>query len=92
MFWAVFVLGHDCGHGSFSDSGLLNDLMGNLLHAPILVPYYPWKLSHRHHHKNTGNMDKDEIFYPVRKKDAEVGVLHFTPWLKYYIKDFCSRN
>ena len=33
----------------------------------IMVPYYPWKLSHRHHHKNTGNIDKDEIFYPVRE-------------------------
>ena len=32
-----------------------------------MVPYYPWKLSHRHHHKNTGNIDKDEIFYPVRE-------------------------
>ena len=31
------------------------------------MPYYPWKLSHRHHHKNTGNIDKDEIFYPVRE-------------------------
>ena len=31
-----------------------------------MVPYYPWKLSHRQHHKNTANIDKEEIFYPVR--------------------------
>ena len=38
----------------------------------IMVPYYPWKLSHRHHHKNTGNIDKDEIFYPVRENRDEI--------------------
>ena len=27
-------------------------------------------MSHHHHHKNTGNIDKDEIFYPVRMKEA----------------------
>ena len=70
MFWAIFVLGHDCGHGSFSKYSLLNDILGTLLHTFILVPFYPWKLSHRHHHKNTGNIDKEEIFYPVREKDA----------------------
>ena len=26
-------------------------------------------MSHHHHHKNTGNIDKDEIFYPVRMKE-----------------------
>nr|UZZ64683.1 methyl-end desaturase [Platychelipus littoralis] len=69
MFWALFVLGHDCGHGSFSKSTLLNDIVGNLLHSLILVPYYPWKVSHQHHHKNTGNIDRDEIFYPVRESE-----------------------
>jgi len=72
MFWAVFVLGHDCGHGSFSNYELLNNIIGNLLHGFIMVPYYPWKLSHKHHHKNTGNIDKEEIFYPIREKNCEV--------------------
>lgn len=83
MLWAVFVLGHDCGHGSFSRHQWLNDALGNLMHCTILVPYYAWKLSHRHHHKNTGNMDKDEIFYPVREKHAEVSQI-----LKICIYDF----
>ena len=69
VFWAIFVLGHDCGHGSFSAFPLLNDVVGTFLHTIISVPFYPWKLSHKHHHKNTGNMDQDEIFYPVREKD-----------------------
>mmetsp|Transcript_6983 Transcript_6983/g.21258 ORF Transcript_6983/g.21258 Transcript_6983/m.21258 type:complete len:359 (-) Transcript_6983:101-1177(-) len=67
MFWAVFVLGHDCGHSSFSNSTLINDIFGTILHTGILVPYYSWKLSHRAHHKNTGNMDRDEVFYPVKE-------------------------
>ncbi|CAG8503236.1 16930_t:CDS:1 [Gigaspora margarita] len=70
MFWAIFVLGHDCGHGSFSRYPWLNDVVGTFLHTLILVPYTPWKLSHRHHHKNTGNIDKDEVFFPLRKSEA----------------------
>eukprot|EP00808_Paulinella_micropora_P013245 g50276.t1 len=53
-FWAIFVLGHDCGHGSFSPSKEFNDFCGVILHTMIMVPYYPWKLTHRYHHRNTG--------------------------------------
>jgi acyl-lipid omega-3 desaturase len=65
MFWALFVVGHDCGHGSFSKLKWLNSLIGHLSHSPILVPYHGWRISHRTHHANTGNIDTDESWYPV---------------------------
>jgi acyl-lipid omega-3 desaturase len=65
MFWAFFVVGHDCGHGSFSKYKWLNSLVGHLSHSPILVPYHGWRISHRTHHKNTGNIENDESWYPV---------------------------
>lgn len=70
FFFAVFVCGHDCGHNSFSNNVLLNDGVGTFMHSFLLVPYYQWKLSHRNHHKNTGNIDKDEVFYPVRTSQS----------------------
>ncbi|GJQ12589.1 hypothetical protein GpartN1_g4380.t1 [Galdieria partita] len=69
MFWAIFVLGHDCGHGSFSTYPVINNVIGHLLHSAILVPYHPWRISHRKHHKNTGNYERDEIFYPMSENE-----------------------
>ncbi|XP_076453701.1 sn-1 acyl-lipid omega-3 desaturase (ferredoxin)-like [Babylonia areolata] len=68
FFTAIFVIGHDAGHSSFSHHEWLNTVVGNVFHTFLLCPYYCWKLSHRQHHKNTGNIDKDEVFYPIRKK------------------------
>ncbi|KAG6475717.1 hypothetical protein ZIOFF_064946 [Zingiber officinale] len=65
MFWAVFVLGHDCGHGSFSDIPWLNNVVGHLLHSSILVPYHG---CHKTHHQNHGNVDKDESWHPLPEK------------------------
>ena len=78
VFMGVFCIGHDCGHSSFSTYPVINDIIGTISHAFLMVPYYPWKLSHRHHHKNTGNFDRDEVFYPMResanKQEADAGV------------------
>ncbi|CAB4063340.1 FAD3 [Lepeophtheirus salmonis] len=99
IFAGIFCLGHDCGHGSFSNNGILNDTVGNILHTFILAPYYPWKLSHRVHHKNTNNIDKDEVFYPIRenqdnprKKDSLLKNLPFFAfgfgWFGYVVKGY----
>lgn len=71
FFWALFVVGHDCGHGSFSKYKWLNDFFGHLAHTPLLVPYHGWRISHRTHHNNTGNLDKDESWYPISKTEYE---------------------
>ncbi len=60
MFWALFVVGHDCGHQSFSNNRTLNDLVGNITHSSILVPYHGWRISHRTHHGNHGHVENDE--------------------------------
>lgn len=38
----VWVLGHECGHHAFSDNNLKNEILGYLLHTPLLVPYFSW--------------------------------------------------
>nr|GMD02107.1 omega-3 fatty acid desaturase, chloroplastic-like [Ipomoea batatas] len=68
MFWALFVLGHDCGHGSFSSNPKLNSVVGHLLHSSILVPYHGWRISHRTHHQNHGHVENDESWHPITEK------------------------
>lgn len=89
MFWALFVVGHDCGHGSFSKHKWLNALIGHMSHSPILVPFHGWRISHRTHHANTANIDTDESWYPVTEAHyAEMGFLEklmrfYLPLLAY---------
>jgi omega-3 fatty acid desaturase (delta-15 desaturase) len=84
MFWALFVVGHDCGHQSFSKHKWLNDLIGHLSHTPILVPYHGWRISHRTHHKNTGSLENDESWYPL--SESQYRELPFLQKLvRYYL-------
>ncbi|XP_030537209.1 omega-3 fatty acid desaturase, chloroplastic-like [Rhodamnia argentea] len=91
MFWALFVLGHDCGHGSFSNDPKLNSVVGHLLHSSILVPYHGWRISHRTHHQNHGHVENDESWHPLSERiykslDTITRSLRFTvpfPMLAY---------
>jgi omega-3 fatty acid desaturase (delta-15 desaturase) len=97
VFWGFFTVGHDCGHGAFSRFHALNWAVGTLMHSLILTPYEPWKLSHRHHHKNTGNIDRDEIFYPQRRKEQHELARHLVvsmgaAWFAYLLEGFPPRK
>jgi len=54
----LFMIQHDCGHGAFFRSRLANDLLGNVLGVPILVPYLYWRRAHSVHHATSGNLDR----------------------------------
>lgn len=84
MFWALFVAGHDCGHGSFSRHRWLNNLVGHICHSPILVPFHGWRISHRTHHQHTGHVENDETWYPVTESKYEKMPLHLKV-LRFYL-------
>lgn len=54
----LFIIQHDCGHGSFLRSRASNDWFGRMLGVFTLTPYDCWSLSHARHHAMTGNLDK----------------------------------
>lgn len=54
----LFIIQHDCGHGSFFKSRSGNDALGRALSVLTLTPYSSWKLGHAAHHASTGNLDR----------------------------------
>ncbi|MFT5686094.1 MAG: omega-6 fatty acid desaturase (delta-12 desaturase) [Myxococcota bacterium] len=49
----LFVIGHDCGHGSFSRHRWLNTLIGYAVMSPMVNGFHTWRLTHNHHHAFT---------------------------------------
>jgi omega-6 fatty acid desaturase (delta-12 desaturase) len=54
----LFIIFHDCGHGSFTKSKKWNRVIGTALGAFFFTPYDRWTESHRIHHVTVGNLDK----------------------------------
>ncbi|KAG7039234.1 omega-6 fatty acid desaturase (delta-12 desaturase) [Colletotrichum scovillei] len=64
----IWVLAHECGHGSLFASTKLNDGIGFVLHSFLMVPYFSWKYTHRRHHRFTGHATRDVAFVPAMKQ------------------------
>jgi acyl-lipid omega-6 desaturase (Delta-12 desaturase) len=54
----LFMIQHDCGHGSFFRSKWLNDWLGRALSVLTLTPYDFWRRAHSIHHATSGNLDR----------------------------------
>jgi omega-6 fatty acid desaturase (delta-12 desaturase) len=54
----VFIIFHDCGHGSFFKSHAANDTVGFLSGILTFTPYYHWRWEHAIHHGAAGQLDK----------------------------------
>ena len=54
----VFIIFHDCGHGSFFKSRRANDVLGFISGVLTFTPYYHWRWEHAIHHASSGHLDK----------------------------------
>ena len=57
----LFVIQHDCGHGSFFRSTLANNIAGRILGVVTLTPYDYWRRAHASHHATSGNLGRRGI-------------------------------
>lgn len=54
----LFIIQHDCGHGSFFRSRAANDMLGRAISLVTLTPYSVWRQAHAVHHATSGNLDR----------------------------------
>ncbi len=53
----IFIIFHDCGHGSFFKSRTANDVVGFICGVLTLTPYHHWRWEHSIHHATSGDLD-----------------------------------
>jgi omega-6 fatty acid desaturase (delta-12 desaturase) len=54
----VFVVFHDCVHGSLLPSKRANTWVGTVLGLLVLTPFRPWRHEHVGHHATSGDLDR----------------------------------
>ncbi|KAL1676410.1 hypothetical protein EV122DRAFT_291938 [Schizophyllum commune] len=58
IFTGIWAIGHECGHGAFSDYKLLNDAVGFITHMLLWTPYF-----------SITAMERDEVYVPKTRAD-----------------------
>jgi len=53
----VFIIAHDCGHGSFFKSRKANAICGSIASTLPQLPYHAWRHEHAVHHAHSGDLD-----------------------------------
>lgn len=95
---ALFILGHDAGHGALFSSSKMNDTIGRILMLPSLHAYAAWDLGHnRVHHSFTIKEENDFVWHPVCHEEFKKfpwykKLMHRIEWSAfgagvYYIKE-----
>lgn len=57
----VFIIFHDCGHGSFFRSKRANEIVGFFAGVLTFTPFQHWRWEHATHHATAGDLDKRGI-------------------------------
>ena len=89
----LFIIFHDCGHGSFFKSEKANRIVGTVFGILAFTPYDKWHHLHMKHHATVGNlskrglgdvwtMTKDEYLHSSRKKQFGYR-MYRNPWIMF---------
>ena len=54
----LFIIHHDCGHGSFFRSRRAHDFWGFITGVLTLTPYRHWRWEHAVHHSSSSDLDR----------------------------------
>lgn len=54
----LFIIFHDCGHGSFFTSQTANHILGTICGMFFFTSYWHWRWEHAVHHSTTGHLEK----------------------------------
>lgn len=54
----MFIVQHDCGHGSFFNSRTANNTVGIFCSIFTFIPYYYWRRQHAIHHATNGLLEQ----------------------------------
>lgn len=75
----IFIIFHDCGHGSFFKSQKANDILGVITGLLTLTPYHYWRHDHAIHHAGASDLDRRGVGDVLTLTVAEYLAL---PWHK----------
>jgi len=79
----LFMIQHDCGHGSFFARRRLDDWTGRAIGVLTLTPYDYWRRTHAAHHATAGNLDERGIGDITTLTVAEYRALSWSKRLGY---------
>jgi len=57
----VFIIHHDCGHGSFFKSQKASDIWGFITGVLVSTPYRLWRWKHAVHHAGAADLDRRDL-------------------------------
>ena len=61
LMMRLFVIQHDCSHGSYFTSQRAANAVGRVVAALVLTPYEYMRSVHAAHHAHSGNLDKSMV-------------------------------
>ena len=79
----LFMIQHDCSHGSFFRDRRANDWVGRVIGVLTLTPYEFWRRTHALHHATSGNLDRRGFGDVLTLTVREYQTLSFWRRLRY---------